>query len=199
MIRPRVRSRPFTIVDGAILLLGLALAVFVAIWFDPLFLEEPHLFRGFGPPRSWLPIWAVGLDLPMKRATVDATAALIPVSLAVALATFRRPIGGCRRVGGSPGLTASAVVAVAVVAEIAIVGLDHRSHARHWEVPAFWIALLNDFQFDVSAPVGAAWAYQGVGRLWHPRDDWRDWLGRWLGGAWLGLIGLGFLHLAIWG
>ncbi len=199
MIRPGSRRRPFTPTDGLILAAGLGLAGWAVSRIDPFFLQMTRAYRSVSPPWPGMPAWALALELPLRRVQADLTAVLIPISLAVGLATFRRRVGGPRRVASSPGLAASAAAAGAVVVDLGVHVLLPWWQAGTLPHPLFWTNLMESFRLDVTAPLGAVWAYQVVGRLWHPRDDWRDWLGRWLGASWLLAVAIDLACLATWG
>ena len=65
--------------------------------------------------------------------------------------------------------------------------------------PTFWNNAMSLLVVDVTATLGGVWTYQAFARLWRPRADWRDWLGRWLGGLWVCSFGASVLFLVLWG
>ncbi len=199
MTRPRGRTRPFTPVDAAILALGLALGAWAAVRLDPLFLQTTWAYASVGPPWRRMPTYLAELELPLKRAQADLIAALVPISLAVALATFRRRVGGFRRLASSPGLAASAALAGSILVDIGLDAPDLDWSLTTAAFSVYWTNLMEFFKLDATAPLGAIWTCQAAAGSWRPRDDWRDWLGRWLGATWLALIGLDAAFVMVWG
>jgi hypothetical protein len=57
--------------------------------------------------------------------------------------------------------------------------------------------------FEVEAAVTTSilgvWSCLLLARAWKPRDDWGDWLGRWLAWCWLSHPAFFVMALAIWG
>jgi hypothetical protein len=153
-----------------------------------------------------LPGWAKDLEMPSKRVQSDFAGFLAITSLGVGLVMFRRrPVG--RRSLPMPGVAAAAA-AFSVLLFKAARTLPLISYRGLWSQQSIagWVELLHGPEYQASttgtAVAGAilgTWSYLALARAWRARDDWRDWLGRWLGWAWLSQIAFHPLFLIIWG
>jgi hypothetical protein len=200
MSRPRPRRRPFTWLDGLILAAFAGLGVAAAVAADATFLEVLWAEASRRVPWPGMPRWLRALELPAKRVHYDSIPFLIVVSLGVGLATFRRRAGGRRRAWRGPGVAATAIISLSLAIQAArnLYGLWPRG---------LWQKLddisKNDiiyyFYGSATGPLLGVWGYMLLSRTWRLRDDWRDWLGRWLGWCWLCEIGMDVLFMAAWG
>jgi hypothetical protein len=58
---------------------------------------------------------------------------------------------------------------------------------------------LFESRIEVPAAILGIWGYVVLARGWKARDDWRDWLGRWLGWCWVSVVLFDVLAIVIWG
>jgi hypothetical protein len=202
-----VRPTPaFTWLDGLILAVFLGAAIAAAAADDPRFLATMSFSASRRPAWDGLPAWAGALELPSKRAQSDFGAFLAVMTLGVGLVTFRRV--PARRLGlPRPGVAATAAAAMALLAHTALfvarssyqylwarVGLASLAGELHG--PEFQP---NAAGAEVTGAILGIWAYLALAHGWRARDDWRDWLGRWLGWAWLSNIAFHALFVVVWG
>ena len=154
-------------------------------------------------PWGGLPDWVADLELPAKRVQWDFLAFLSVVSLGVGLVIVRGRRSGVRNGLPGPGVAAGVTAALVVIEQtlerLCLAAQDGllvwpafirtRDDMRKWN-PDEWNT--GPYWFEVEAAVTAAilgvWSYLVLARAWKPRDDWRDWLGRWLAWCWLGQL-----------
>jgi hypothetical protein len=53
---------------------------------------------------------------------------------------------------------------------------------------SWYLRPLLETPIEVPASLLGVWGYLILARAWEAHDDWRDWLGRWLGWCWIGLM-----------
>ncbi len=154
-----------------------------------------------------LPTWIRDLELPAKRIEKDFVAFLIVMSLGVALVSFRRRAAWCFVGLPRPGVAASAAAAIVLLVHGVGVKVRHWSrpvgfsHLSIKVIPPYWYFGLESFSIatEVAASILGIWTYLILARRWKARDDWRDWLGRWVGWCWISLVCFDVLTLVTWG
>lgn len=183
-MRPQA-PRPFGKLDAAIVAFGLLLGVWAA-WqwqtHDPWILESalglapsipfpvPDSPGWLSPVRDLLPI------------------VLAPTTLALAFATFRRPLGTGRRAIRAPGVAATAVAAVItalVLANEYILRRFFESRVQFLDPITF---LWDGLGIRVGLAVLVLWSLMALGGRWRARPHAWDRLGRFLSFAWLGYM-----------
>jgi hypothetical protein len=145
------------------------------------------------------------MHLPAKRVQSDFVAFLDLMSIAVAIVLFRRPPWRFP-VLPAPGIAATAAATGAILLgkgsfllrSTFDLGLNLRRS----------VAALNAYQSEfvpsaesvtVAGAVLGVWIYLALARASKARDDWRDWLGRWLGWAWISAVVFRTLVFTLWG
>ena len=199
----RIPRLPFTGIDGLVLAGFAVLAVIEVIPNDDVFFHRLRAFASKKAPWTNLPEWVRDLELPAKRIANDFTAFLTVMSLGVASVTFRHRAAWCRVGLPRPGVAASAAAAMVLI--VHEVGVQVRywrfSQLRSFLAPQIWYLGLEStsIETEVAASILGVWAYLMLARGWKARDDWRDWLGRWLAWCWVSTIPFRVLCIAIWG
>ena len=203
------RPRPFTWPDALILAAFFALGVAGAVLDDPGFLSSMMFAASRQDAWPGLPRWAKALEMPSKRVQSDFGAFLALMGLGVAVVTLRGGWGRLRRGGfPAPGVAASAAVATTLLVDLVLDVVKITKNGVWANIPAtYWLTEAwhsSEFQSRTQAIHAAGailgvWAYLILARSWRPRADWRDWLGRWLGWAWLGYSASTALFIALWG
>jgi hypothetical protein len=104
------------------------------------------------------------------------------------------------------------VAATAAVA--AVVGYEVLwSLAKYWRFDAWeaitadtWPGILHWAEFyptnittNVTGAILGTWTFLALAGSWRARDDWRDWLGRWLAWAWLVNVAFHPFSVILWG
>ncbi|HZW33759.1 MAG TPA: hypothetical protein VFF52_23760 [Isosphaeraceae bacterium] len=224
----RARPIPFTWLDGLVLAGFAALAVGRAVSADREFLELLSSFASPRMPWTNLPEWVEDLELPAKRIARDFVTFLSVMSVGIALASFRRRASWCLVGLPRPGIAATATAALVLMArEVWIHGLVWYSLGGFRWVPTldslcqveaeaysgpmrfvlkprfpqtFWYTKhLLETPIEVPASLLGVWGYLILARAWKAHDEWRDWLGRWLGWCWIGLMLFYVLAILTWG
>jgi hypothetical protein len=127
---PGDRSPNPAVADWLILLIGFTAAIAAALSLDREFMEHLPAFRS--GPRSLGRVfpWAEPLELPARRVAFDFVGFLAVVSLALAVASFRRPSAWRPARFPAPGVAATAAAAL---------GLIHQAAERlcldYWNLP----------------------------------------------------------------
>jgi hypothetical protein len=198
----RARPIPFTWLDGLVLAGFATLAVVWAVHSDRGFLE---LLSSFASKRVlWpgLPEWVQDLELPAKRIARDFVTFLSVMSVGIALASFRRRQTWCLVGLPRPGIAATATTALMLMArETWIHGLVWQYLGVFHPIATPFAVLRFEFEAPIEVPASilGVWGYLVLARAWRARDDWRDWLGRWLGWCWIGLVLFYVLAILTWG
>jgi hypothetical protein len=198
----RIPHLPFTGFDGLVLAGFAVLAVIVVVPNDHEFFPWMRSFAIGNAPWTSLPEWVSDLELPAKRIANDFTVFLAVMTLGVASVTFRHRAAWCLVGLPRPGVAASAAAAIVLIVH------EIGARFRYWcrphllkAFPASWYLGLESLSIEteVAASILGVWAYLMLARGWKARDDWRDWLGRWLAWCWLSTIPFHVLSMAIWG
>lgn len=178
--------RPFGRLDAAIVAFGLLLGVWAA-WqwhtHDPWIVESalglaPRIPFPAAPVRDLLPI------------------VLTPTTLALAFATFRRPVSLGRRAVRSPGVAATSIAAVVIVLLLAneyILRRFFESRVRFLDPITF---VWGELGIQVGLAILVLWSLMALGGRWRARPHAWDRLGRFLGAAWLGY--LAWIEWLVW-
>jgi hypothetical protein len=205
---------PFQRLDGLVLILFFVVGLYAAVLIDAEFMENLWYFDA-GNPWAFLPDCVAALELPAKRVQFDFLAFLSVVTPGIGLVTFRRLASW--RWGGfpGPGVAASATSALTelhqVAERICLLYYNHPGYRKlgliwppggriQWS-PYDWGYASSLFQIGsgVTGAILGVWAYLILARAWKARDDWRDFLGRWLAWCWLGEVAFSTLAPVIWG
>jgi hypothetical protein len=202
----RVPHPPFTRLD-ALLLVGFAvLAIGVVLLEDREFFDRMAIFASGKAPWTNLPEWVSDLELPAKRIENDFAVFLIVMSLGVASVCFRRRAAWCFVGLPRPGVAATAATAIVLLAHELGAQIPYWYHRVSVGfvlkvVPTVWHLGLETsiVETEVTAAILGVWAYLLLARGWKARDDWRDWLGRWLAWCWVSTLPFHVLAIAIWG
>jgi hypothetical protein len=135
----------------------------------------------------------------------DFVAFLDVMTLGVALALFRRRPWRFP-VLPSPGLAATAAATAVILWSKAwlFLRLSDTSIWHGYVVVGAWSSHQAEFlpgaeSVSIAAGILGVWAYLGVAGAWKARDNWRDWLGRWLGWSWISAVVLRSFCFALWG
>lgn len=136
----------------------------------------------------------------------DFAAFLAIMSLGIGAVTFRKRPSRHRGVP-TPGVAAmAAAVSVMVIQSALGVGLIARRNLWAQQDFGGWVEYLHGEEFSpattgtaIAGAILGTWSYLAVAGAYRARDDWRDWLGRWVGWAWLSQVGLHSLFAIIWG
>lgn len=200
-----VRERRFTWLEGLILAVFVVLALAVAV-FHHLVTSGWRLtyYTGSSVPWPSLPWWFQALHGPAKRVQSDFVAFLGIVSIGVALVLFRRPPWRIPSLPTPGGSAAAAAVATMLWGKVLI--LLRTSDGPRRVTRAIQGMGISEAEFlpnaesvQVAGAVMGVWVYLLLARAWKARDDWRDWLGRWLGWAWISAAALRALLFGLWG
>jgi hypothetical protein len=225
----RARPIPFTWLDGLVLAGFAALAVAWAVSADREFLDLVSSFASRRVPWPNLPEWVEDLELPAKRIARDFATFLSVMSVGIAVASFRRRASWCLVGLPRPGIAATAAAALVLLARQAwIHGLVWYSlggfpwiptplslfrlintaffdpirfglNLRQFGQTSWYLMRLLEIRIEVPASILGVWGYLTLARAWKARDDWRDWLGRWLGWCWIGMVLFDVLAILTWG
>jgi hypothetical protein len=178
---PSKPCRPFTLLDGTILVAGLAIGT---AWMRPNLDQANAYFVAQGTAPSLLN-W-IGLRIEQVRASLH-VATLLSITLLVL--RLRSPRPSRRRLLCQPGFVASLAVTIGLVLEMAfwnsanaIIVLesprwtwDNLLDASHWGVH-------GAFE-NVAVIVG--WSLLLAGKRWRPEPGWLDRTAFWLGLYWM--------------
>jgi hypothetical protein len=200
--------------DCFILTVFTASGMVIAVQNDRAFFDLLPSLVSHQAPWESLPDWVGDLELSTKRVQWGFLAFLSVVSIGVGLVIVRGRRRGIRNglpgPGVAAGVTAALVVIEQTVERLCFAAQDRllvwpawlrvRFDMRKWD-PNEWNT--GTYWFEVEAAVTAAilgvWSYMVLARAWKARDDWRDWLGRWLAWCWLAQLPAHILILTIWG
>jgi hypothetical protein len=200
--------------DSFILTVFTASAIVMAVLNDRAFFDLLPSLASRQAPWGGLPDWFADVELPAKRVQWDFLAFLSVVSVGVGLVILR----GCRRgvrnglpgPGVAAGITAALVVIEQTLERLRLAAQDGllvwpafirmrfampRWNPPDWNTGPYWFEL----EAAVTAAILGVWSYLVLARAWKARDDWRDWLGRWLAWCWLGQLPAHVLILILWG
>jgi hypothetical protein len=200
------RKRPATWLDGLILAAYLAMGLGAAVLNDLVTTRDRGIYA-VSPRPAWrgLPWWLQALQIPSKRVQGDFVAFLEVMSVGVALALFRRRPWRFP-VLPAPGLAATAAVAAVILLNRAWFFLRIREGGvwHGYVLVGAWVYYQAEFlpgaeSVSVAASIMGVWGYLALAGAWEVRDDWRDWLGRWVGWSWISAAGLRALCFTLWG
>ena len=207
---PAPRCRPFTVLDGMILVAATAVGLAIGLSMRS---EAYHLSNGSIGIGEWPsidpPDYSGGLlhwktyretHRLLQQVAGESTPLMFPWTLAVLGLRLRRPRPTLRRLARQPGFAACASVAM-----MAVVGfLGHLSSTLEpmtWGDGfrfRWWLELINFREtyltLDASYPallsvaVASAWALLALGRMARPEPGWLDRAGRVLGAYWVAVL-----------
>lgn len=199
---------------GSILTVFAAAGIVVAVLNDRAFFDLLPSLASRQTPWQTFPEWVADLELPAKRVQWDFLAFLSVVSVGVGLEILRGRRRGIRNGLPGPGIVAGATAALVVIeqtlerlrlaaqdgllawpAVLRMRGSWQRWNPYEWNTGPYWFEL----EAAVTAAILGVWSYLILARAWKPRDDVRDWLGRWLAWCWLGQLPAHVLILILWG
>jgi hypothetical protein len=180
--------------DGFILVVFAACGLVMAVLNDRVFFNLLPSLASHQAPWQSLPDWVADLELPAKRVQWDFRAFLSVVSMGLGLVIVRGRRCGFRNglpgPGVAAGITAAAVVIEQTLERLRLAAQDgslvwpvwlrvrydgHVWNPGQWNTGPYWY----EVEAAVTAAILGVWSYLVLARAWKPRDDWRDWLGRW--------------------
>jgi hypothetical protein len=185
---PAPRCRPFTVLDGMILIA--ATAVGLALY---RVLEDPRdwwNWRDIVHPRG-RSVW--GIIEAVETALLWIAEPAWTLTLTLACLALRKPRPALRRLAREPGFAACAavVMATAFLGSSAIVGsLARRAASTPWnrfelaELSSGWQATVSESWRQFGLVVAAVWGLLAVTGSLRPRPTWIDRAGRILGVYW---------------
>jgi hypothetical protein len=169
---PRVRSRRFTILDGLIMIVPMAVGIVLARPFVDDFLDRLRI-----PDNT--PWWFRHSGLVIGLASRFVATELIGLFVAGLLPPRQTP----RRLSRQPGIVAVVAATAAMVAGgLIVVSLSlFRRHPISSADEYSW----PFFEARIFPAISAAWIIQALTGRWRPESNWIDRAGRVLGAYWI--------------
>jgi hypothetical protein len=145
--------------------------------------------------------WVMDLAGPARRIQYDFRWFLSIASVALGIVFFRKPAARRWRALRKPGVAAVGAALVVVAGCIAYTAtpIALASHRRMQSLLGTDAPCWFELDVTVTGAILGSWTYLWLVRLWRPRRDWADWLGRWLGWCWLSTIAFDALSPILWG
>jgi hypothetical protein len=186
---PAPRCRPFTVLDGMILVaataVGIAWITRIEYW--------PDWSDWFRLDTRRPLFWAIVEEIVVVLSQFWALA--LALSAALACLRLRRPRPRLRQLAREPGFAACCVVlgmTCFYTLAIILAGLVQAtsvswSHFHVGVVASVWRAVFREAWLGFGPAVAAVWGFLVVSRTFRPQRNWIDRGGRLLGSYWIGL------------
>lgn len=200
---PAPRCRPFTVLDGMILVAATAVSIVllkIAVGYFGAFygpFSEPHDLTD-------------GSDIPYLGSITGlircgSVPVLLPASLALLVIRLRKPRPALRRLARQPGFAACSVVALIVTIDLMcrlVTWFSWSLYSDWGSVPfARWLWHMEHRVMTfaewyrtqplmyihplLAAAVTAVWAAMAIGHNWRRERGWIDWIATTVGGLWV--------------
>jgi hypothetical protein len=171
----KTTSRPFTILDGMIFLVALAVGMALvrmqwAMWKDTL-----------GPDSTVL-------EFQIEFFVAGTVSILIPFSIAMVSLRLRRPRPSFRRMSLQPGCSALVAVAVSAIGQLIshiIVVIRHPEMENLNSVGGFWNYYMRGLAGSMGIPVLVVWTLCVFGRRFRTQSDWIECVSKAIAIVWL--------------